>query len=230
MLSVGLVSRDEKDDNHLFGLALERFNIRLIVKARSAAQALSDPDSKRIDVWLIRFGGASAVDWDRLAAEDGRPPVPFVVMCEADTDQVSEAVRGGACGITLPEDTVFDIGAAVHAAARRELFVSPTLLRRLDHGVLDLLTVRAQNVDILTKREQIVLTLMADGKSNAAIGRSLHISTGTVNTHVANVLRKLNADNRTAAVCNALNLSLISRPGMHKSVRMAAVNGLDESA
>nr|UDH01194.1 response regulator transcription factor [Rhodococcus opacus PD630] len=51
----------------------------------------------------------------------------------------------------------------------------------------------------LTDREDEILTLLAGGQSNAAIGRHLYISTNTVRFHVSNILRKLSVSNRTAA-------------------------------
>jgi len=55
----------------------------------------------------------------------------------------------------------------------------------------------------LSKRELAVLALLAQGKSNHDIAAGLHISTHTTKTHVKNILRKLDARNRTEAVATA---------------------------
>ena len=56
----------------------------------------------------------------------------------------------------------------------------------------------------LTNRErQIVLTLVASGLSNKAIGRQLDLSEGTVKVHMHNIFTKLGIGNRTALVCMA---------------------------
>lgn len=52
----------------------------------------------------------------------------------------------------------------------------------------------------LTGREHEILGMMADGASNAEIGRDLYISRNTVRFHVSNILRKMSVNNRTAAV------------------------------
>ncbi|QSE89822.1 helix-turn-helix transcriptional regulator [Rhodococcus pseudokoreensis] len=52
----------------------------------------------------------------------------------------------------------------------------------------------------LTGREHEILGMMADGASNAEIGRDLYISRNTVRFHVSNILRKMSVTNRTAAV------------------------------
>jgi DNA-binding NarL/FixJ family response regulator len=53
--------------------------------------------------------------------------------------------------------------------------------------------------DLLTKREEEVLSLVAAGLSNAQIGQRLYVAEGTAKTHVKNVLRKLGAENRAEA-------------------------------
>lgn len=52
---------------------------------------------------------------------------------------------------------------------------------------------------------------MADGLSNQAIGRRLHLTEGTVKSHLARVYAKLDVDSRTAAVATAGSLGLIRR-------------------
>ncbi|BAH51343.1 putative LuxR family transcriptional regulator [Rhodococcus opacus B4] len=54
--------------------------------------------------------------------------------------------------------------------------------------------------DPLTGREHEILGMIADGASNAEIGRDLFISRNTVRFHVSNILRKMSVNNRTAAV------------------------------
>ncbi len=64
-------------------------------------------------------------------------------------------------------------------------------------------------VELLTERELDVLRLLARGGSNAAIGRALGVSAGTVKWHVANVLGKLGASSRTQAAARARDLGLV---------------------
>lgn len=57
---------------------------------------------------------------------------------------------------------------------------------------------------ILTRRECEVLQLLADGKSNRGIGEDLFISEKTVKNHVSNILQKMNVNDRTQAVVEAI--------------------------
>ena len=60
----------------------------------------------------------------------------------------------------------------------------------------------------LTEREHAVLRLVAAGKDNAAIGRELHISSGTVRKYVSSILVKLGVDNRVEAAVYAVRRGL----------------------
>lgn len=63
----------------------------------------------------------------------------------------------------------------------------------------------------LTRRETEVLALVAAGLSNQAIGNRLHLTEGTVKSHLARIYVKLGVDSRTAAVATATELGLIRR-------------------
>ncbi|WP_133116364.1 helix-turn-helix transcriptional regulator [Amycolatopsis antarctica] len=134
----------------------------------------------------------------------GRFKITLTVAAGSVADAVTaQALRAGSSA----GDTVFDIGAAVHAAARRELFVSPTLLRRFDRTIVGLLVAHTTNANLLTKSEKRIVTLIATGMSNVAMARSLHVSPATVSTHISNILPKLKVANRTAAARTVLGRS-----------------------
>lgn len=64
-------------------------------------------------------------------------------------------------------------------------------------------------IEPLTERELEVLRLIVDGYSNFLIGEKLYISTGTVKTHVRNILKKLCAGDRTQAAIRGLRSGLV---------------------
>ncbi len=82
---------------------------------------------------------------------------------------------------------------AIRAASRGELYLSPAIT---DTVLADFLaqpggTAETERFDRLSPRESQVLQLIAEGRSNAFIGRALHLSPKTVETHVAAVFAKL---------------------------------------
>ncbi|MDT0377589.1 response regulator transcription factor [Streptomyces sp. DSM 42041] len=214
MLSVGLITSDNKHLSHVLGLALDRFHIEITLNGATAGEALAHPEACGVDIWVARLPGERAETLSTLlpGRSDPTQPGPLAVVCDGSRTQVAAAMANGASAIVLPDDTVFDTAAAIHAAAACALFVSPRLLRRVDGRLTDVLTARVPSPKVLTEREERVLSLMSAGMSNAQIGRTLFISPTTVSTHVGNILRKLEAGNRTAAVITALEMSLIAPP------------------
>lgn len=217
MLSVGLIINNNKSLSYLLGLALERFQIEITLAGTSVAEVVSKPSANEVDIWMTQLAGAATDNWRVLSSDSDRPsqPRPLVMICDGTDAQLADALENGASAIILPDDNVFDTAASVHAAACRELFISPRLLRRLDRRLTEVLTAEVPHAVLLTDREERVLALMAAGMSNAAIGRSLHISPTTVSTHVGSILRKLGVKNRTEAVTAAWELSLLGRPAQH---------------
>ncbi|MEO1561251.1 MAG: response regulator transcription factor, partial [Cyanobacteria bacterium J06632_19] len=71
----------------------------------------------------------------------------------------------------------------------------------LDEEMLDLYT--------LTGRELQILDLIVNGNTNAAIANQLHITIGTVKSHVRNILNKIGAEDRTQAAVHALRYGLV---------------------
>lgn len=221
MLSVGLITSDNKHLSHVLGLALDRFHIEITLSCANTGEALAHPDTGSADIWVTQLSDEKGEGLSALLPGRDEPsqPGPLVVVCEGTRPQVEAAMANGASAIILPQETVFDTAAAIHAAAACTLFVSPRLLRRVDGRLTELLTAPAApnpEAGVLTDREERVLALMSAGMSNAEIGRSLFISPTTVSTHVGNILRKLEAANRTEAVIAALEMSLIEPPARRR--------------
>ena len=63
---------------------------------------------------------------------------------------------------------------------------------------------------MLSHRELQVLTLVADGKTNKQIGTDLYLSTATIHSHLKNVFRKLDANDRAHAVAKAFRAGVLS--------------------
>jgi two-component system response regulator NreC len=100
---------------------------------------------------------------------------------------------------------------AIRVAASGEVYLYPSLAKLL---VKDFITQERQDqpakkLDGLTSREQEVLTYLADGFTNAEIGKDLNISPKTVARHRENIMRKLNLHTRTDLVKYAIRKGII---------------------
>ncbi|MFI5913037.1 response regulator [Dactylosporangium sp. NPDC051541] len=165
------------------------------------AAAAARPDVILMDLRMPGLDGAGATA--RILAT--QPAVRIVVLTTYETDaDILRAVEAGACGYLLKDATRADLAAAVRAASRGETVLAPTVADRLARE-----TRRRAAPPILSAREVEVLSLVAQGRTNADIGRALHISEATVKTHLLRTFTKLDVADRTAAVTTAMSLGLL---------------------
>jgi DNA-binding NarL/FixJ family response regulator len=135
-----------------------------------------------------------------------------LILTTFDLDEnVYLALRAGAAGFLLKDATRDQLVQAVRAVAAGETPLSPRLTRRLiEHWVRrpPKRTSAPPGLDDLTEREREVFALVARGLTNAEIARQLGIGEGTVKTHVAHLLMKLELRDRTQAVILAYEAGL----------------------
>jgi DNA-binding NarL/FixJ family response regulator len=173
-----------------------------LAEARRAVVA-TEPDVVLLDHQLPDGDGVASIDELRALREG----IAFVVLTASTSDSVLvAAVQAGASGFVSKTRGVSEVTTAVRAAAAGEAVISPEMLMRLlprFRGAATEPTLR------LTDREQEVLTLLADGLSNAAIGQRLVVSVHTVRNHVANLANKLGAHSRLEVLSIAMRKGLL---------------------
>ncbi|MBO2460065.1 response regulator [Actinomadura violacea] len=170
-----------------------------------AAVALAErlrPDVALVDLRMPVLDGVAATA-EILAR---CPGTRVLILTTYDTDEeIERAVEAGAIGYLLKDATREQLADAVHAAARGETVLAPRVAQRL------VARMRQPAPVALTAREVEVLNAVADGLSNADIGRRLVIAEATVKTHLLRVFAKLDVSDRTRAVVVALERGLIKR-------------------
>lgn len=160
-----------------------------------------DPQVVLMDLRLPGIDGVEATR--KILAE--RPQAGILILTSADAEEeVLTAIEAGALGYVSKTSRKEELHEAIRRTARGEAWLPPHLTRRL------LTYVRPRPAtEILTSREQTVLTLMAHGWPNREIARELGISDITVRTHVSHVLAKLGVNNRVEAALHALRAGLV---------------------
>ncbi|GAA2348434.1 response regulator transcription factor [Streptomyces cuspidosporus] len=157
-------------------------------------------DVALVDINMPFLNGLAALEELRRRA----PALRTVVLTAfGDEPNVLRAVQSGAAGFVLKNCTPDELIRAVRAAHGGEAYLSPAVTR----PVLDLIAPvaagrrreAAERLTALTERESQVLRLVAEGMSNAEIGRRLHMSEKTIKTYVSRVLAKLGCTNRVQA-------------------------------
>jgi DNA-binding NarL/FixJ family response regulator len=187
--------------------------------------AATEPHVVLMDVRMPGMDGIEATR--RLTAElADRPRVLVLTTFEYD-DYVYDALRAGASGFLLKRSTPEEIIDAVRLVHRGESLVFPALTRQLvERSILQHRPCADDARDLmlrsLSNREREVLRLLAGGLSNLEISTTLHISLHTTKTHVASVLAKVGARDRTQAVVFAYETRFVQpdsptarAPGSH---------------
>lgn len=170
------------------------------------------PDIALLDVRMPGTDGIQATR--RICAEPGLASTKVVVLTTfADDALLVGALRAGASGYLLKSMPPAEIRAAVRAVGEGRTTLAPTLLDRLLREYADRRVAPSPLLATLTERETEVLRQVAAGKSNHEIAESLYVGEGTVKTHVASILRKLQVRDRTQAAVAAYELGLVSTGG-----------------
>ncbi|MEO3784043.1 response regulator transcription factor [Actinocorallia sp. B10E7] len=176
-------------------------------EAATAEEAVTRAAEADIDVVLmdLRFGGgmSGAEATAAITVRPGAPRVVIVTTYDTDAD-ILPAIEAGATGYILKDAPPEELATAVRTAAAGRTALAPAVADRLMNRL------RAPHSS-LTRREIEVLALVADGLSNQHIGWRLHLTEGTVKSHLARIYTKLGVSSRTAAVAAAIDLGLIRR-------------------
>lgn len=148
--------------------------------------------------------------WDRALdrvreCRDEAPEAAILLLTmRMDDDRIVQAIDAGVDACVSKSASLPSLGTLIREIADRNVIsaLPPAMNER--RGTAD---------DDLTPREREILGLLADGLTNARIGRELWVTEQTVKFHLSNVYRKLGVSNRTEACRYAHRNGMLRRPG-----------------
>jgi DNA-binding NarL/FixJ family response regulator len=177
-------------------------DIEVVGQAVNGREAIELAEELRPDVCLldIRMPELDGLEATRQLAGPGVvDPMAIVIITTFDLDEyVHSALKAGARGFLLKDAGPELLVQAVHAAAKGDALIAPSITARLleTFAHASAQTMPAQPNWPLTEREEEVLLTVARGLTNAEIADELHISLSTVKAHLSSLMTKLDARNR----------------------------------
>jgi DNA-binding NarL/FixJ family response regulator len=185
---------------------LETAGIAVLARVGRADEALQQieairPATALIDIAIEPFNG---LELARRAAAQAPETKVIIYTGSRDPALLRQAAELGVRGFVLKDTPLSDLVTAIDTVAGGGTYVDSDLAGALAASAAD------DHGPRLTQRERQVLSLVSAGNTNERVAAELGISAETVQSHIRNVMSKLDADTRTEAVATALRQSLIS--------------------
>jgi DNA-binding NarL/FixJ family response regulator len=177
-------------------------DMMIVAEASDGTEAVALSQEHLPDVVLLDLRMPRKDGLEVLAELMGaKLPMKVIIMTTSDSaEDVHRSMKAGARGYLLKDSSQEEILEAIRRVSIGETYLPARIVQKVAEGMRQ---------PELSPRELEVLQCVATGKSNKEIGVQLFIAEGTVKTHVKNLLEKLGAVGRTAAVREAVHRGLV---------------------
>lgn len=165
------------------------------------------PDVVLMDVKMPSLNGLEATA--RISRD--HPAVRVVILSMYTNEEyVLQALRAGAVGYLLKDAATAELQLAIQAAVRGEMYLSPSISKRVLQDYIQLVGSGGGMLDALTLRQREVLQLIAEGRTMKEIAQALQISVKTAESHRAQLMERLDIHDVTGLVRFAIRVGLVT--------------------
>jgi two-component system response regulator NreC len=164
------------------------------------------PDVVLMDIGMPEMNGLEAT---RLIKEENPGIYILVLTMHRSEEYFFQMLEAGASGYVLKGAETSELIHAIRAVAQGDVFLYPSMARRLVQEYLARLEVTPSSDPSLTPREREILQLIVGGYSGKEIAEKLVISPSTVHSHSTNLMAKLNLNTRHELVRYARDHGLL---------------------
>jgi DNA-binding NarL/FixJ family response regulator len=203
------------DDHQIFRQGLKRLladqsDFVVVAEAATGSEAIEAARTHAIDVAILDLSmpgrdGVQMIGYLKAI----QPTLKTLVMTmHGETTYVVQALRAGTDGYMTKENACDELAMAIRRLAAGGKYVCPLIAERV---TLELVRNDSEPIHAkLSQRERKVFEMLVAGKRGSDIAQELSLSAKTVSTHKTNVLKKMNAVNRTELVLYAIRHQLVS--------------------
>jgi DNA-binding NarL/FixJ family response regulator len=206
------------DDRPIFragvrGMLKDFPEIEIVGEATNGREAVDRcrrlrPDVVLMDLQMPDLGGIAATRL--IMAEDPERIILALTVSESEEDVV-DMVAAGAAGYVLKDVDPVTLARSILEAHAGRFHLDEALMRRVITRLGEAMRRRPEVrplTEPLTDKELQITRLIVAGKGNRAIATNLGVSEGTIKTHIRNIYRKLQVENRAQAAARAIALNL----------------------
>ncbi len=178
-------------------------DMEIVAEATNGMEAIAQfqqhqPDVTLMDLRMPDIGGVDAI----VAIRQKFPAARIIILTTYEGDEdIYRGLQSGACGYIFKNVSLEEIVKAIRTVHTGKKYIPPEVGEKLSERM---------NRPQLSPREQEVLQLVAQGKSNQAIADDLHLSESAIKYHVNNILSKLGVSDRTQATIVAIKRGLVN--------------------
>jgi len=169
-------------------------DLEVTAEAENSHRALDAIRSRRFDLVVLDIGlqgGANGIELTKMIRAE-RPELPVLIVSMHDESMYAErSLRAGARGYVMKREALDSILNAVRAVLKGDVYMSPTMTKRMLFDHIHGGGEARSAVERLTDRELEVFQLIGQGRDMHEIARELHLSKKTVEAHRANIKEKL---------------------------------------